>query len=196
MIPIDSFRLVEMKWSIRCRCSAAGGGLNDYRENTARGWRSDHSKLSDGGDGLKASGGVQASRRYEGLSKSRAFRQSLSYNGLALCDLLSDNFSLFFSCSYLAMIIVLIETAERMVAAEKPDIVVHYGDLPESGRAVIAAARRKGIPVLLLQHGLYDRYSHYFNHIESDIGPDKEAAAPYCPIPTNSPCPMSTPAIY
>jgi glycosyltransferase involved in cell wall biosynthesis len=120
---------------------------------------------------------------YKSLSQSAAFGQTMRYDGLALFDLFENNLSLFFSRSYLAMIVAFIEMAERMIEAENPAVIVHYGDLPDSGRAVIARAKARDIPVLLLQHGLYGRYSHYFNHIESDIGHNREAVAPYCPAP-------------
>ena len=88
-----------------------------------------------------------------------------------------------FSTGYLALAAAGIELAEKMIAMERPSVIVHYGDLPDSGRAVIGRARQWGIPVILLQHGLYEETSHYFNHSPSDIGPHLEAAAPYCPLP-------------
>ena len=130
---------------------------------------------------IKASGILH--RDYKLLSACEGFRQSLYFHNLPLYDLVKQSLSLFFSRSYLTMIIAIIEMAKRMVEVENPDAIIHYADLPDTGRAVIASARLKGIPTLLLQHGLYDRYYPYFNHIESDIGHNGEVSAPYCPIP-------------
>lgn len=120
-------------------------------------------------------------RRYGRLRRSLGGQ--MQYRRISAWVLLGDNFSLFFSVGYLALMAAYIELAGRMLALEKPSVIVHYGDLPDSGRAVIGLAKAGGIPTILLQHGLYEETSHYFNHSPSDIGPRLEASAPYCPIP-------------
>ena len=130
---------------------------------------------------LKASKKIH--RDYETLSRMTAFKESLDYNGIPLYNLVKHNLSLFFSRRYLTMLIAVIEAAKRMVAIESPDAIMLGGESYNAGRAVIASAKSKGIPTLLLQHGSYDRYALYYNHIEADFGPHKEASAPYCPLP-------------
>jgi hypothetical protein len=122
-------------------------------------------------------------RDYRLLSRSAGFRDSLNYNGLPLQELIGRNLSLFFSRPYLVIIISFIEMANRMLATENPDIVLLGGESYTEGRALINRAKLRDIPTLLLQHGLYYRYVMYYNHIDGDIGPNKEATAPYCPIP-------------
>ncbi len=126
---------------------------------------------------------IRLNKDYKRLVASRGFRQSFSYNKLPMYNLARQNFSLFFSTPHLALMITFIEIAKRMIITEDPAVIIHYGDLPDSGRAVIAAAKAKSIPVILLQHGLYENWNPYFNHIGADIGTGKEATAPYCPIP-------------
>jgi hypothetical protein len=130
---------------------------------------------------LKASKKIH--REYESVSQSASFVDSLNYHGIPLYNLVKDNLSLFFSRQYLTLLMAIIEAAKRMVAIESPDAIMLGGESFTAGRSVIASARAKGIPTLLLQHGLYDRYQQYYNHIKADIGPHKEASAPYCPLP-------------
>jgi len=122
-------------------------------------------------------------REYESVSQSASFVDSLNYHGIPLYNLVKDNLSLFFSRQYLTLLVAIIEAAKHMVAIESPDAIMLGGESFTAGRSVIASARAKEIPTLLLQHGLYDRYQQYYNHIEADIGPHKEASAPYCPLP-------------
>ncbi len=130
---------------------------------------------------LRASGKLH--RDYEVINRLVSFRDSLNYNEIPLYNLVEPNLSLFFSRQYLAMLIATIEAAKRMVETETPDAIMLGGESFTAGRAIIASAKSKGIPTLLLQHGLYDRYQQYYNHIEADIGPNKEANTPYCPLP-------------
>jgi hypothetical protein len=130
---------------------------------------------------LKASRNLH--RDYESLSQSASFIDSLNYQDIPLYDLVGQNLSLFFSRQYLTLLIAIIEAAKRMVAIESPDAIMLGGESFNPGRSIIASARAKGIPTLLLQHGLYDRYQQYYNHTKADIGPHKEASAPYCPLP-------------
>jgi len=126
---------------------------------------------------------IGLNKDYKRLSASEDFRQSFSYNELPLYNIIKQNLSLFFSTSHLVLIVSFIEMAERMLKTENPDVIIHYSDLPDSGRAVIAVAGARNIPVILLQHGLYERWHPYLNHIETDIGSDRQASAPYCPVP-------------
>ncbi len=130
---------------------------------------------------LKAS--KKLHREYESVSHSASFVDSLNYHDVPIYDLVKDNLSLFFSRQYLTMLMAIIEAAKRMVAIESPDAIMLGGESFTAGRSVIASARAKGIPTLLLQHGIYNRYNQYYYHIEADIGPYKEASAPYCPLP-------------
>lgn len=130
---------------------------------------------------LKAS--KYLSRDYQCLSRLESFRDSLNCDGIPLYDLIGQNLSFFFSRQYLTIIIAFIEMAKRMVEIENPDAIMLLGESFTAGRAIIAQAKSKGIPTLLLAHGMYYRYHLYFNHIDGDIGPNKEATAPYCPIP-------------
>jgi UDP-N-acetylglucosamine 2-epimerase len=122
-------------------------------------------------------------RVYESVSQSASFVDSLNYHGIPLYNLVKDNLSLIFSRQYLTLLMAIIEAAKRVVAIESPDAIMLGGESFTAGRSVIASARAKGVPTLLLQHGANDRYSLYYNHIEADIGPNKEAGAPYCPLP-------------
>ncbi|MDD4874186.1 MAG: CDP-glycerol glycerophosphotransferase family protein [Dehalococcoidales bacterium] len=119
---------------------------------------------------------------YNKLQSLKGLKKHLSYNGIPLYSLLEANFSLFFSSGYLAMMLAYIELAKRMISEERPSAIIHYGDLPDCGRAVFAISKTSNIPSILLQHGLYDNYSPYFNHLKSDIG-DNSRSNICCPIP-------------
>jgi len=129
---------------------------------------------------LKASKGLN--RNYQSLAECESFRQSLNLHNLPIYDLVKQKLSLLFSSGYLTWLLARLEMIKCMIEEEKPDVIL-MGDAPIPERAIIAAAKSKGIPIVAAMHG-YNivPYAPRFNHAPEDIGPNGEATAPYCPI--------------
>lgn len=121
-------------------------------------------------------------RSYRSLASSERFKQSTRLYDIPLYDLINNNLSFTFSRGHLAMVIAIFETAKSIMEKEKPDVVVVCGEFVVFERAIIAAAKLKGIPVLSVQHGIYSPYFIHYNHSPADIGASGEATAPYCPV--------------
>lgn len=128
---------------------------------------------------MKAS--IKLHRDYQLLVGTNNFRQSLNFHDMPLYDLVKENLSLFFSRGYLARAVAIAEMAKRMIEAENPDAIL-MSESPVPERAIIAAAKSKGIPTIAATHGGAMTHDPYFHHAPEDIGPYREAAAPYCPI--------------
>lgn len=131
--------------------------------------------------GLKAADRLH--REYKALEGCDSFRQSLNYRDLPVYEVAKKKLSLFFSRGYLARVISTIEMAGRMLDSERPRAVLQC-EGAGAERAIIAVARARGIPVIAIVHG-YAMMSHALRlyHAPEDIGPGKEATAPYCPLP-------------
>ncbi len=128
---------------------------------------------------LKAS--KELHRNYQSLAECEGFRQSLNLHNMPLYDLVEEKLSLFFSRGYLTKVVTIVEMAKCMIEAENPDVIL-MGDSPIPQRAIIAAAKSKGIPTIAAMHGAnMIPYNPCFNHTPEDIGPNGEATAPYCP---------------
>lgn len=120
-------------------------------------------------------------RDYQLLTMSNSFRQSLNLHNMPLYDLVGQNLSFFFSRACLTMVVAIVEIVKRMVEIENPHAIL-MGDAAIYERAIIAAAKSKGIPTVVAMHGVMSPYRPHFNRTSEDIGPDREATAPYCPI--------------
>ena len=121
-------------------------------------------------------------QNYQSLASSEGLKQSLKLHNIPLYDLIEPNLSLTFSRGHLTMVVTIFDIAKRIMEIENPDAVIVCGEFVVFERAIVAAAKLKGIPVLSVQHGVYSPYFIHYNYIEQDIGPNREATAPYCPI--------------
>ena len=77
-----------------------------------------------------------------------------------------------------------VEMAKQMIDREDPDLILleeEYGAPFE--RALVVAAKERGVPTLGVQHGDISPYHVGYVHMNGDISPDSSARAPYCPIP-------------
>ncbi|MFC1992246.1 CDP-glycerol glycerophosphotransferase family protein [Chloroflexota bacterium] len=129
---------------------------------------------------LKAS--KELHRNYQSLAECESFRQSLNLHDMPIYDLVEQKLSLLFSRGYLTMVVTVVEMAKCMIETEKPDVIL-MSDSPIPERAIIATAKLKGIPTVAAMHGAHMiPYIPCLNHAPEDIGPNKEATAPYCPV--------------
>lgn len=124
----------------------------------------------------------ELNRSYGSLTVHESLNQSIKLDDIPLYNLIKQNLSFTFSRGNLTTVAAVFETAKRIVEIEKPDMVIVCGEFIVYERAVIAAAKLKGISVLSVQHGVYSPYFIHYNYMEEDISPDREATAPYCPI--------------
>ncbi len=119
---------------------------------------------------------------YRSLSSSESFKQSIRLHDIPLYDLIEQNLSFTFSRGHLTTVAAIFKTAKHIVEIEKPDAVIVCGEFVVFERAIVAAAKLKGIPALSVQHGIYSPYFIHYNYNEADISPNRGAGAPYCPI--------------
>ena len=89
---------------------------------------------------------------WEDLRENQEFREALVYRGIPLAEVLADRFKSFFSKA-VPELIEHIEGADWLIRRLKPRILVIGGDVSAASRAVSRAFRRRGLPVLVLQHG-------------------------------------------
>lgn len=119
---------------------------------------------------------------YQSLTNGEGLKQALKIHNLPLYDIIEPNLSLTFSRGHLTTVIAIFETAKRIMGIENPDAVIVCGEFVVFERAIMAAAKLKGIPVLSVQHGVYSPYFIHYNYLQQDIGPSRETTAPYCPV--------------
>ena len=127
-------------------------------------------------------GAKRLHQEYQSLASGEGLKHSLKLYNLPLYELIKQNLSLAFSKRHLTMVITIFEIAKRIMEVEKPGAVIVCGEFTIFERAIIVAAKLKGIPVLSVQHGAYSPYFIHYNYLEGDIGPNREATAPYCPV--------------
>lgn len=121
-------------------------------------------------------------QEYQSLASGEGLKHSLKLHDIPLYDLVEPNLSLTFSRKHLTMVTTIFETAKHIMEIENPDAVIVCGEFVVFERAIMAAAKLKGIPVLSVQHGIYSPYFIHYNYLPQDIGPNREATAPYSPV--------------
>jgi hypothetical protein len=80
-------------------------------------------------------------------------------------------------------IVGLIEMAGRMIDEEKPNLILVANEYGVFERALVVAAKRRGIPTLAVQHGVIHSEHKGYMYRKHEISPDGSAKSPYCPIP-------------
>jgi hypothetical protein len=77
-----------------------------------------------------------------------------------------------------------VQMAKQMIDKENPDLILleeEYGAPFE--RALVVAAKERGVPTLGVQHGDIHPYHPGYLRMKGDISPDGDSVAPYRPIP-------------
>jgi glycosyltransferase involved in cell wall biosynthesis len=77
----------------------------------------------------------------------------------------------------------LIEMAGQMIQYEKPNLVLIVNEYGVFERALVVAAKQWGVPTVALQHGVIHSKHRGYMHSKSEISPNGDVKAPYCPIP-------------
>ncbi|MFH1073038.1 MAG: hypothetical protein V1743_06430 [Nanoarchaeota archaeon] len=90
------------------------------------------------------------------LEKNHPFVQSIIYKKVLLWDNLEELFSFLYNARFYE-ISAYIELFEKMIAVEKPDIIMTVDDLSVYGRTLCAVARKAHIPCLIVQPGHYGK---------------------------------------
>ncbi len=91
-------------------------------------------------------------RLWQALKEDPAFQQRLLYDGVPLSDILDQRFREFFHQGA-PDLIEYIEGAEWLIRRLRPRMLVVPEDLTPVLRAVCRTFRRRGLPVLVIQHG-------------------------------------------
>jgi glycosyltransferase involved in cell wall biosynthesis len=73
--------------------------------------------------------------------------------------------------------------AKRMIRKEKPDLILLLNEYGLFERAIVIAAKQLGVPTIALQHGVIHSRHRGYMHSNSEISPNGNVEAPYCPIP-------------
>lgn len=107
---------------------------------------------------------------------------SLIFNGQDLSDYLAYSLDVLFE-TRVPQIIRLVETMKNMLEIENPDAVLFVSDTRDTERAIVVAAKQKGIPTFGLAHGVFSEEAWFYIHKKGEISPDLSTDAPYSPTP-------------
>lgn len=94
------------------------------------------------------------------LQYESTLRQSLIYENVFLFDFFKDTISYIFKYSF-DKLIRYIEVTKLVIQRENPDVIVVMDERSPFGRAVVAVCELRGVPSLVLQHGIHDDQPHY-----------------------------------
>lgn len=80
-------------------------------------------------------------------------------------------------------VVGLLETAHRLLETERPDLVVLMYEYGRFERAVVVAARLRGIPVLAIQHGVIHPTHPGYIFSPDEVSGSGSVQTPFCPLP-------------
>jgi UDP-N-acetylglucosamine:LPS N-acetylglucosamine transferase len=101
--------------------------------------------------------------RWKILKTSEKFKNSLKYLGIPVWDLVKEDFEFYFSTrARVIEIVKYVETIREILDKERPDIIVSLDELSELGKPMALLARKRKIPLLIIQHGLFGKGSFIF----------------------------------
>ncbi|MDI6806455.1 MAG: CDP-glycerol glycerophosphotransferase family protein [Candidatus Aenigmarchaeota archaeon] len=132
----------------------------------------------------KAERGIKNIKKlWEELKSSDDFKNSLTYKGIPLWGFLKERFDLIFSNVYIYNDVKNIETAIHILEKERPAAVLMTFETGYYALALIAAAKKKGIPTIAIQHGIIHSTHGAYTHKEVSLAsnsleypiPDKTA---------------------
>ena len=87
------------------------------------------------------------------FKKNEKITKNLIYDNISLVEVLSNRFSRFFHDQI--NLIKLIDGTENFIQREKPAMSIVMYDVPNPHRLITKICKYKGIPTLVIQHGLY-----------------------------------------
>jgi UDP-N-acetylglucosamine:LPS N-acetylglucosamine transferase len=76
-----------------------------------------------------------------------------------------------------------IQMARRMIEKEKPDLILLLNEYGLFERATVIAAKQLGVPTIAVQHGVIHSKHRGYMHSKSEVSPNGDVEAPFCPIP-------------
>lgn len=119
---------------------------------------------------------------WENLKDDEIFKELCVYNGKSLYEPIKRELELYFYVLF-PLAVKYIEMAKRMIEIENPDLILVENEYGIFERALVIAAKLKGIPVLAIQHGVIHPYHRGYMHAKNEISPKGSVRSPYCPIP-------------
>ncbi len=121
-------------------------------------------------------------KQWKLLAKDKKFRQLCNFKGTDVFDLISRQVKFYF--------LVLFPCAVKRIAISKimfgkvrPDTVVLINEYGIFERALIIAAKQKGIPTIAIQHGNIQPWHQGYMYAKEDVSADGLVTSPYCPMP-------------
>ncbi|MBN2517365.1 MAG: UDP-N-acetylglucosamine 2-epimerase [Candidatus Altiarchaeota archaeon] len=157
-------------------------GINkDWKRLTgARGWTALESYQPDGIDNL-ASDGTKGVNELWGKVRPKV-QGTFIFGGHDLSKYISSSLDVLFE-TRVPQIITLIETMKNMLDIENPDAVLFISDTRDTERAIIVAAKQKGVPTFGLIHGAFSDELWFYKHKKGEIAQDLSYKAPFSPTP-------------
>jgi len=92
-------------------------------------------------------------RLWKDLAKDVSFKNLCTYNGRNLHAQIEAELEFYF-CVLFPRVVKHIEVAKRMIANEKPSLLLVQNEYGEFERALVVAGKLKGIPTVAVQHGV------------------------------------------
>jgi UDP-N-acetylglucosamine:LPS N-acetylglucosamine transferase len=101
--------------------------------------------------------------RWKILKSSKGFKSSLKCMEIPIWDLVREDFEFYFSTrARIIEVVKYTETMREILDKERPDIIVSLDELSELGKPMALLARKRKIPLLIIQHGLFGKGSFIF----------------------------------
>ena len=94
-------------------------------------------------------------KNWHRLEGHPTLKECIVYDGIPMVEILKEDISFGFRCSF-DRIIEYIELTNRIVDYEKPDIIVVMDERSQFGKTTVRACNLKGVPTLVLQHGIQE----------------------------------------
>lgn len=101
--------------------------------------------------------------RWKILETSEKFKRPMKYMGIPIWDLVKEDFELYFSTMVkIVEIVKHAETIREILEKERPDLILSLDELSEMGKPMALLARKRKIPLLIIQHGLFGKGSFIY----------------------------------
>lgn len=108
------------------------------------------------------------------LQDSRDFIESLTYSEIPLYDIVRTDFEYLFKSLKAYAAVTLIEAADRILDAEKPQAILMHDEYGAIQLSLINAAKKRGIPTVSIQHGLISEEQIAYVHERSHVSGEKK----------------------
>ncbi len=118
---------------------------------------------------------------WKGLGPKERFRQDLDIPESAWRQI-EDRLRYYFRTVF-GRVAGNLAAAQRMVEVERPRLIVMINEYGLFERAVVVAAKRAGVPILAIQHGVIHPTHPGYMYDDDEISRTGSVEAPYCPLP-------------